>query len=151
MLPTISFAMGLEILLSVLLAVTLLYCFILERRLAAVRKSQDGLKRMIGDLNSAIANAGASLRALKMAAGEAAETLDERLRRARALSDELSLLTNSGERIAQRFDRAVSSPREVFADTGREIPRSSAPQSRASEPLPSGSIMSRLSALKAVR
>ncbi|GAA0551433.1 hypothetical protein FHS83_001364 [Rhizomicrobium palustre] len=155
--PAITLAMGLEILLSVLLALTLLYCIVLERRLASVRKGQDGLKRMIGDLNSAIANAGASLRALKMAAGEAAETLDDRLRRARALSDELSLLTNSGERIAQRIDRGVSAPRETFRDSGREMPRDfgreepRATSSGSAAPLPSGSVMSRLSALKAVR
>jgi hypothetical protein len=64
-----------------------------------------------------------------MAAGEAAETLDDRLKRARALSDELSLLTNSGERIAQRFDRA-------------------APMAQASTPLPSGSVMNRLKAVR---
>lgn len=122
---------GLELLLSVLLAATLVYCIVLERRLAAVRKGQDGLKRMIGELNGAIAGAGASLRALKSAAADAADTLDERLKRARALSDELSLLTSSGERIAQRIDRAVpGSPAEI---------------------LPSGSVMNRLSALKAVR
>jgi ABC-type transporter Mla subunit MlaD len=120
-------SVGLELLLSILLAATLVYCIVLERRLASVRKGQDGLKKMIGELNGAITNAGASLRALKMAAGEAAETLDERLKRARTLSDELSLLTNSGERIAQRFDRAV-------------------PQ--ASSPLPSGSVMNRLKAVR---
>jgi hypothetical protein len=131
---TMMLSQGLELLLAILLATTLIYCIVLERRLASVRKGQDGLKRMIGELNGAIAGAGASLRALKAAAGEAAETLDDRLRRARALSDELSLLTNSGEHIAQRFDRAVSGAREP---AGRE--------------LPSGSVMNRLNALKAVR
>jgi len=33
--------------------------------------------------------------------------IDERLARARNLSDELSLLTNSGERIAQRIERSA--------------------------------------------
>jgi hypothetical protein len=121
-------SMGLELLLSVLLAATLVYCIVLERRLSSVRKGQEGLRKMIGDLNGAIANAGASLRALKMAAGEAAETLDDRLKRARALSDELSLITNSGERIAQRFDRSVSA--------------------QTSSPLPSGSVMNRLKAVR---
>jgi ABC-type transporter Mla subunit MlaD len=121
-------SMGLELLLSILLAATLVYCIVLERRLAAVRKGQDGLRRMIGDLNGAIAGAGASIRALKSAAADAADTLDDRLKRARALSDELSLITNSGERIAQRFDRTAPA-----AD------------------LPSGSVMNRLNALKAVR
>lgn len=119
---------GLELLLSVLLAATLVYCIVLERRLTAVRKGQNGLKKMIGELNAAIAGAGASLRALKATAADAAETLDDRLRRARALADELSLLTNSGERIAQRFDRAAAPAREPA--------------------LPSGSVMNRLKAVR---
>jgi ABC-type transporter Mla subunit MlaD len=126
---TLSFI--LELLLSLLLAATLVYCIVLERRLAAVRKGQDGLKRMIGELNGAISGAGASLRALKSAASSAAETLDERLKRARLLADELALLTSSGERIAERFDRAV--------------------KPAAPSQLPSGSVMHRLDALKAVR
>ena len=121
-------SMGLELLLSVLLAATLVYCIVLERRLASVRKGQDGLKKMIGELNGAIAGAGASLRALKSAAADAAETLDDRLKRARALADELSLITNSGERIAQRFDR-----------TGPAAPAAN---------LPSGSVMNRLKAVR---
>jgi hypothetical protein len=131
----VTLSMGLEILLSVLLIATLCYCMLLERRLASVRKGQEGLKKMIGELNAAIAGAGASLRALKSAAGEAAETLDDRLRRARALSDELSLITNSGERIAQRFDRAVPpQPQRSTGTTGA--------------PLPSGSVMNRLKAVR---
>ena len=120
----------LELALEVLLAFTLGYCVILERRLAAVRKGQEGLKRHIGELNMAIAGAGASLRALKTAAGEAAHTLDERLKRARLHIDELSVLTVSGERIAQRMETAAATPR-----VAKEIP---------DMPLPSTSILSRL-------
>ena len=124
----ITLTMALELTLTGLLAATLLYCIVLERRLAAVRKGQDGLKKMIGELNGAIAGAGASLRALKIAAAGAAETLDDRLKRARAVADELSLLSSSGERIADRFDRSTPS-------TG--------PQH-----LPSGSVMNRLKAVR---
>jgi len=53
----------LEVTLDVLLAFTLCYCVILERRLATVRKGQEGLKTHIGELNMAISGAGASLRA----------------------------------------------------------------------------------------
>jgi hypothetical protein len=120
----------LELALDVLLAFTLTYCVILERRLAAVRRGQEGLSRTIGELNMAISGAGASLRALKAAAGEAAQTLDERLKRARLHIDELSVLTASGERIAQRMEGAAASPR-----VSREIP---------DMPLPSTSILSRL-------
>ena len=119
-----------ELILEVLLAATLCYCIVLERRLAAVRKGQEGLKTHIGELNMAIAGAGASLRALKAAAGEAAQTLDERLKRARLHIDELSVLTASGERIAQRMEEVAATPR-----VAREIP---------DMPLPSTSIMNRL-------
>ena len=119
-----------ELILEVLLAATLGYCILLERRLAAVRKGQEGLKTHIGELNMAISGAGASLRALKAAAGEAAQTLDERLKRARLHIDELSVLTASGERIAQRMEGAAAAPR-----VAREIP---------DMPLPSTSILSRL-------
>jgi hypothetical protein len=128
-LPT-NMTFYLELGLEALLALTLIYCVILERRLAAVRKGQEGLKRHIGELNMAIAGAGASLRALKTAAGEAAHTLDERLKRARLHIDELSVLTASGERIAQRMESAASTPR-----IAREIP---------DMPLPSTSILNRL-------
>src|SRR5579864_3340407 len=120
----------LELALEVLLAFTLGYCVILERRLAAVRKGQEGLKQTIGELNMAISGAGASLRALKSAAGEAAHTLDDRLKRARLHIDELAVLTASGERIAQRMEGAAASPR-----VAKEIP---------DMPLPSTSILSRL-------
>ena len=120
----------LELGLEVLLAFTLCYCVVLERRLAAVRKGQEGLSRLVGELNMAISGAGASLRALKAAAGEAAQTLDERLKRARLHIDELSVLTVSGERIAQRMEGAAASPR-----VAKEIP---------DMPLPSTSILSRL-------
>jgi len=124
-----------QIVLEILLAATLVYCILLERRLAAVRKGQEGLKTHIGELNMAIAGAGASLRALKAAAGEAATTLDDRLKRARLHIDELSVLTTSGERIAQRMESAAETPR-----IAREIP---------DMPLPSSSIMNRLSTARA--
>jgi hypothetical protein len=124
-----------ELSLEALLAATLIYCILLERRLSAVRKGQEGLSRTIGELNMAISGAGASLRALKSAAGEAAQTLDQRLQRARLHIDELSVLTASGERIAARMEG--------------QIERGSASRSAAAEmALPSSTIMSRLDAAR---
>ena len=135
-----------ELVLEVLLAATLCYCVILERRLAAVRKGQEGLKTHIGELNMAIAGAGASLRALKGAANEAAQTLDERLKRARLHIDELSVLTASGERIADRMENAaIPRPRpETIVSQDSPAP----PRIVAERNLPSTSIMSRLDAMR---
>ena len=97
-----------ELLLSVLLLATICYCAVLERRLSALRKGQDGLKDTIGSLNVAIVAAGESMRALKASASGAAQTLDDRMTRARSMIDELSLLTSSGERIADRIDKSAT-------------------------------------------
>ena len=95
--------------LSVLLFATLVYSILLERRLAALRSGQDGLKQTIALLNEAIIGAGSSMRALKSTAAGAAEALDDRMSRARGVADELSLLVASGDRIAERMDRSSSS------------------------------------------
>lgn len=134
-----NIGMTVELALIGLLATTLVYCIILERRLSAVRRDQQGLKGIIGELDTAITNAGASMRSLKATAAGTAETLDDRLARARTAIDELSLLTASGERIAERFDRVATQPAATRA------PIKSNPN------LPSGSIMGRLDALRAVR
>lgn len=126
-----------EVALEILLVATLGYCILLERRLAAVRKGQEGLSRTIGELNMAIAGAGASLRALKAAAGEAAGTLDERLKRARLHIDELAVLTGSAERIADRIERGVS-------NAPRSVPL-------ADIPLPSTSILTRLDSMRSAQ
>jgi hypothetical protein len=112
-----TLALAVEIALTVLLAATLIYCAILERRLAALRKGQDGFKDTIAELNKAIAAAGTSMRLLKSSAAGAVETLDERLVRARNLIDELDLLGSSGERIAQRIEKGATGERTASAGT----------------------------------
>ncbi len=135
----ITLGLAVELALSGLLAVTLVYCIVLERRLAAVRRGQESIKSVIGELDGAITHAGASIRALKAAASGAAETLDERRARSRSVIDELSLLIASGERIAERFDRASDASTASRSPGGANIK------------LPLGSIMKRLDALRAVR
>ena len=94
-----------ELLLSALLVLTLGYCALLERKLSLLRKGQDGLKETITELNTAITNAGVSMRMLKAAAAGATEKLEEEISRGRGLADELAVLTASGERIADRIER----------------------------------------------
>ena len=52
------------------------------------------------------------MRMLKSTAAGAAEALDERIARGRSIADELSILTASGDRIAERMtDRNTAPPR----------------------------------------
>ena len=98
------FSMSMEALLAILLAATVGYCAVLERRLRHLRNDQAGLVNIIRDLNLAIATAQNSLRALHGAADEAEQKLSHHVVQARALADELSLLASAGERIATRIE-----------------------------------------------
>jgi Domain of unknown function (DUF6468) len=92
-----------EIILSALLLATVVYCALLERKLSALRKGQDGLKETIGELNRAIISASVSMRTLRATADDAGKNLQEQIAKARAMTDELALLNVSGDRIAQRI------------------------------------------------
>ena len=107
---TMNISLIVELGLSALLMATIVYCAILERRLSALRKGQDGLKDTIAKLNKAIIDAGASMRMLKSTAAGAAEALDERISRGRSIADELSILTASGDRIAERMSDRSAAP-----------------------------------------
>ncbi|HEY2032325.1 MAG TPA: DUF6468 domain-containing protein [Rhizomicrobium sp.] len=109
--PMMNLSLIVELGLSALLLATIVYCAILERRLSALRKGQDGLKDTIAKLNDAIVAAGSSMRMLKSTAAGAAETLDERISRGRSIADELSILTSAGERIAERMSDRNTAPR----------------------------------------
>ena len=111
-----------EIVLTLLLAATVGYCAVLERRLRGLRSDQAALTHTVEALNSGIARAQSSLFALRNAATEAGEALEGNLGKARSLTDELSVMLAAGERIATRIE------------TGRVTANSA---STASRPAPS--------------
>jgi hypothetical protein len=98
-----SISLIVEIMLSALLLATVIYCALLERKLSALRKGQDGLRETIGELNRAIVSASVSMRTLRATADDAGKVLQEQIGKARGMIDELALLNVTGERIAQRI------------------------------------------------
>lgn len=95
-----------EALIGVLLVGAAVMCWRVDRRLKALRDGQDGLKETVAALNDAVDRARAGLSALDRASKETGEVLEQRTREARALADELRLLTSSGETRLDRFERA---------------------------------------------
>ena len=89
-----------------LLVATIVFAFRLERRLASLRGTKEQLAAVIGELNAAAARAEAGIRGLKSAAETTGATLDERVKRARSLNDDLAVLVQSGQRVAQKLELA---------------------------------------------
>ena len=102
-----------ELILTALLTATLFYCVVLERKLAALRSGQDGLKQTLSSLNGAVTAASTSMHALKSAASEITQSLDSKLSHARGLADELGVLCTSG-----RTHRRTFRPQQARAADG---------------------------------
>jgi hypothetical protein len=133
----INLTLLLEAALCALLAATLVYCAVLERRLKAARAGQAEMRSTIAALDASISGAGRMLGALHTAAETVGKTLESEVGEARSAIDELSLIAASGERIAQRMERCLEQRGET---------RSSASHIHAQ--LPSGSVMERLRAAR---
>lgn len=95
-----------EALIGVLLIGAAVMCWRVDRRLKALRDGQDGLKETVAALNDAVDRARAGLASLDRASKETGAVLEQRTVEARALADELRLLTSAGETRLDRFDRA---------------------------------------------
>jgi Domain of unknown function (DUF6468) len=106
--------------LLVLIAAVMLWR--VDAKLRALRSGQDGIRASIIALDEASERARASLASLQRAARESGEALEDNVRRARGLSDELRLLVDAGDR---QVDAAVARPRrktiaDHFPDGGRK-------------------------------
>lgn len=95
-----------DIVVIALLSATIFYAFRLERRLSNMRNAQAAFADVIRELNTAASRAEAGIQGLKVAATSSGQTLDEKIKRARLLADEIALLLQSGERLGQRLESA---------------------------------------------
>ena len=98
----------LDFLVAGLLVATLYYCVRLERRLRAFRTGQDGLREVVDRLNASTENARQSIEGLKQAAGVAAEQLEKRVRGAEALIDEMKVIVEAGNNLANRLEARLT-------------------------------------------
>lgn len=112
-----------EIVVAGLLLVTAGYCFVLDRKLTALRSGQDGLRDVISSLDAAAQQAQASILHLKATGQKAGAELERSIAHARRLSDELSVMVEAGDRIASRLEGAVDGqgPRERGDDQSPDL------------------------------
>ena len=151
----------LDALVAILLAATIFYCAMLDRRLKALRSGQDGFKATIDQLNTATARAEISIGQLKQVSGDAGSGISEQHEKARAVIDELSVMIASGNNLADRLsqdrsfepkmdrnDRALpQAEKKVVSFIADPAPKSAAP----TKELESGLNQTLLEALKKAR
>jgi hypothetical protein len=109
-----TWSLAIDLVFVTLLGATIVFAVRLERRLASLRGTKEQLAAVVAELNAAAVRAEAGIRGLKGAAETAGTLLEERVKRARMLNDDLTALVQSGQRVAHKLEsaRPASRPRE---------------------------------------
>ncbi len=103
----VQLELWLDALVAVLLLVTVVYCLVLNRRLTALRGNQAEMRQLLSQFTLATRQAEASISELKEASDHIGANLDQRMADARALTDELATMTQSGNALADRIEKGL--------------------------------------------
>jgi hypothetical protein len=98
----------LDVVVAVLLVVTVGYCWQLNRRLRNLRQGREELAALVGQLTQATMRAESSIGALKIAAKEASGNLEDNISTAKSLRDELAMITETGNNLANRLENRLT-------------------------------------------
>lgn len=101
----------LDIIVSLLLAATIAYAVLLNRRLETLRRNRDELARMIGQFNEATMRAESSIPKLRKAADDAGGGLQDRVEKAQLLRDDLAFMIERADSMANKLEIAVRQAR----------------------------------------
>lgn len=114
----------LEIVLVALLAATLFHAVRLERALGVLKRDRAVLEELVSGFNSSMHQAEAGIERLRDAAEGAGRHLAQQIEAAGALKDDLALLSQRGERLADRLDGQVRIARPALAEAdANDAPR----------------------------
>lgn len=84
-------------------------CFIVYRRLGTIKGGQAELRVLVNQLNTAVVDAQRGVANLKQSAAEVEDRLRVETRKASSLADELGLITEAGNNLADRIERGLTS------------------------------------------
>lgn len=100
-----------ELLVCVLLAATISYCIMLDRRLRSFKADEGAMRRTIMDLMLATENAERAVAGLRSVVDECDKTIADHLRVAEQQSADLAGQIRSGDDVIARISRIVESAR----------------------------------------
>ena len=94
--------------LAVLLVSVIVVCTIVYRRLGTIKSGQAELRALVDQLNTAVVDAQRSVANLKTSATEIEGRLQIEGKKASAIADELGMITEAGNNLADRIERGLS-------------------------------------------
>lgn len=101
----------------IMLAVMIGYCIVLNKRLKAFRNIKQEMADVINQLNTSTSHAQKSIVEFKNVVFEEEKKLDQKLRKASEMADELDMINQTGSNLADRIEqRLTGNKKEQFAD-----------------------------------
>ena len=94
--------------LAFLLVAVIIVCFFVYRRLGTIKEGQAELRILVDQLNHAVVEAQRGVANLKQSAAEVEGRLQVETRKASSLADELGLITEAGNNLADRIERGLT-------------------------------------------
>jgi hypothetical protein len=106
-----AFALIIEGLVAILLALTIWYCMLLNKRLTRLKADEQALKATISELITATEIAERAIAGLKLTVRDCDQNLGERLRTAERFSADMERQLMAGEEVLHRLVRIVGAAR----------------------------------------
>jgi len=111
--------------LALLLIGAIVVCSLVYRRLGTIRAGQSELKALVDQLSGAASDAQRGVEVLKTAADEIEARLKMESQKASVIADELSLMTEAGNNLADRIEKGLTGAgQETGPATGPEQQKS---------------------------
>ena len=130
---------------AVLLMITIVYCYVLDRRLKRFRADEIQLKKTIGELITATEIAERAIAGLKLTVRDCDQNLGERLRAAERFSVDIGQQIAAGDAVLQRVAQIAAAGRPApSAQPTQPLPSTPAP------PVPISNTQSTLAAAQAL-
>jgi Domain of unknown function (DUF6468) len=127
----VNLGFAVEGLVTILLAVTVWYCFMLDKRLRRFRADEKGMRQTVVDLALATERAEGSIAGLRATLADADGSLVQRLRAAEAFTQQLDAQLKSGDLVLSRITKIVTSSRQVGGDVVEVKTQEEMPDSRS--------------------
>lgn len=103
--------------LLIFLGLTLFIGIRLSRQFSEIRKDQNRIAELIGNLNIASGRAEKAVQSMKQTAIDTGESLQGRIGQGQALSEELEIMIEAGDSLAERLQKIAESSRKAVGQT----------------------------------